>query len=615
MSGMKARRIALFVVLVAAVAAATYGMQGGPTERELTAAERHERDEEQEIERMLIAPPDAGGRFRAAPYPSQNTDGKANSGARAVAYRSGGRVDESPAAVTLAPEARLWRTGFGSWEPSMGITSAGKIFFSARNTNQDPGIAVSADSGRTWLRIKPPEHAASLDPFVHVDAATDTIFASDIDPAVNCTPFSRSDDDGKTWRVSRACGVFDHQNHFSGPPPPGGDPPTDFPSVVYYCAISGGALAGSSTFTGCLKSLDGGLAFTPTGDPPYPPRPEPENPNAFCDGAAAHGIVDVNGTVHLPRGWCGEATLASSTDEGATWTRTIVTDKPTVDHEVSVAADPTGNLYYLLVSTDHRPYLVISRDGGKTWSEELDIMPPGVGSVSAFSIPLDAGDTGRIAFAFMGTADAKPDDESLWTAYMGTSVDALAADPLFHVAPVTNAAQDTFWKGLCEDVRCGNLGDFLDVEIGPDGSARAALVDSCPGADNTCITDLTLVSPRGEAVMGQLAGGAPLIGTLPEQQPTVSLPPRTPARACRSRRNFFVRVRQPRRGRVVETRVFVNGRRVKLVRGRALGKRVRVRKLPAGRVRVRVITITSAGRRTASKRRYRICARRKAAQR
>jgi hypothetical protein len=608
------RKAGIAVVFVIVIAATGAAMTVLLDERPLTGAQAHHLAEEREEAAMLQAPPDNGLRFADPPFSSSNTDGRAGSGGRAVGYRSGGRVDASRIVAAAAPEARLWRTGFGSWEPTLGINRAGTIFFSARNSNNDPGVGISDDGGRTWRRSVPPEHKASLDPYVWVDPETGSVFASDIDPAVPCTPISRSDDDGKTWRYSRACGVADHQNHFGGSPPPGGAQPTSYPNVLYYCAISGGALAGSSTFTGCLKSLDGGLKWQPTGDPAYPPKTDPTQ--NVCDGGAGHGIVDGRGTVFVPRGWCGPPTIAISRDEGATWTRRQVSDKlmgNTVEagavHESSIAADASGNLYYVWVSAEHRPYLAISRDSGNTWEEERDLMPPGVSYVSAFAPHVDAGDEGRIAFLFMGTGDAKPGAESLWSAYMGSTTEALAADPLFYAAPANDPRTNTLWRGACDDLRCGNIGDFMDVKIGADGSVWTALVDSCPLAKDACITDLPVTTPRGEGVVGQLAGGPPLRGTIAAQRPGIGLPAARD-RACRSRRNFSIRLREPRRGRLTEARVYVNGRRVRVVRGRRLRARVNLTGLPKGTFTVRVVAMTTSGRRFTSTRRYRTCVKR-----
>jgi hypothetical protein len=94
-----------------------------------------------------------------------------------------------------------------------------------------------------------------------------------------------------------------------------------------------------------------------------------------------------------------------------------------------------------------------------------------------------------------------------------------------------------------------------------------------------------------------------------DQRPTVELPPASQPgrRSCRSRRNFVIRLREPLRGRIRSARVYVNGKRVKVVRGRRVRARVDLRGLPQGRYTVRIVVRTSTGRIIIAKRRYRTC--------
>jgi hypothetical protein len=85
---------------------------------------------------------------------------------------------------------------------------------------------------------------------------------------------------------------------------------------------------------------------------------------------------------------------------------------------------------------------------------------------------------------------------------------------------------------------------------------------------------------------------------------TVQLPS---ARTCRSRRDFSIRLRKPKRGRIKTARVYVNGKRVKTLRGRRVRARVNLRGLPRGRYTVRVVVTTTRGQRIVTKRRYRTC--------
>lgn len=79
------------------------------------------------------------------------------------------------------------------------------------------------------------------------------------------------------------------------------------------------------------------------------------------------------------------------------------------------------------------------------------------------------------------------------------------------------------------------------------------------------------------------------------------------ARRCVSRRSFRIRLRAPGGERLVRAEVYVNGRRVRVVRGRRLTAPVDLRGLPKGRFRIEIRVTTASGKRLAGKRRYRTC--------
>jgi hypothetical protein len=565
--------------------------------------------EEQEQEGRLLGERDRGIQVadNERLYDSHNTDGQAGSGGRAIAYQAGGRVIRD-AVAGAAPDALLWRTGYGSWEPTLGTTKDGTVFFSARNTNLDPGVARSRDGGRTWEDVTPATHTISLDPYIWVDRPTGRVYASDIEASVTCPPISWSDDRGETWTTSTPCGVFDHQTVFGGPPPELGRKPSGYPHVVYYCAISGGALAGTSTFTGCLRSRDGGQTFEPTAEPPFGPRLDPRGSAAWCDGPSGHGVVDDSGAVYLARGWCGEPYLAISRDEGDSWRRIHLPGPElkdygdgTWEHEANVAIDRDGAIYVDWSAGDGHAYLAVSRNRGRNWRVH-DVTPPGVQRTSLPNI--DVGDPGRVALVFEGSRQdaGAPSDQQRWDSYMVISADVHAGDPVFYAATVNDPA-DPMWIGSDCGGRCGNIGDFLDVVVGLDGTAWAALVDSCPGE----CTEFEVQNARGEGVVGQLVGGPPLVGTIADQRPGVSMP-RAPRR-CTPRRRLTVRLRQPRRGRIRAVRAYVNGRRarVRLVGSRHPRAVVDLRRARGRTARVRLLVRTTTGRLVRRDRRYRLC--------
>ena len=85
------------------------------------------------------------------------------------------------------------------------------------------------------------------------------------------------------------------------------------------------------------------------------------------------------------------------------------------------------------------------------------------------------------------------------------------------------------------------------------------------------------------------------------------------ARRCLSRRVFRIHLRRPakRLGRVKTVRVTVNGKRVKVRRGKRLSARVDLRGMPKGTVRVMITVRTTKGRTLRSARTYRTCVPRK----
>lgn len=450
--------------------------------------------------------------------------GERGSGGRAVAHYAGAQIARTPLIVVKAPDARLYRTAVPSWEPTMGITKSGAIFFNALDFETNaPFIMRSTDEGASWEQVFD-AHQITADPYMFVDYDTGRVFANDLIPP--CHLVSHSDDDGETWTTAppAGCGYNeDHQTLFAGPPPEGGDAPDDYPNVIYLCSISDG-ISIASAGSACSKSLDGGMTFIPTGEQPYTndPRQQPADFGipGMCNGANAHGFVGPDGAVYLPRGWCGQPYLAISKDEGLTWTRVQVSDlgmpccgeldtgvENLFTHEAAVVADDKGNVYYAWVANDRLPYLVISHDGGETWGEPMMIAPPGV--KEALLPGMTIGASGKVAVYYHastnspwdGTELAGDTDQMTWNGYITMTTNALATKPVFYSATI-NDPKDPLWIGHCgpDPIRCG-WGDFFDVVVSPKGEPWSVTVDLCNMGD---------CSGAGEGVIGRLIGGPSL---------------------------------------------------------------------------------------------------------
>jgi hypothetical protein len=485
-------------------------------------------------------------------------------GQRGVAHADGRVI-----AGAAAPTGETRSTGYMAGEPTLGIFKDGTIVYMGIGAVVgDPAAAAygqsailrSRDEGRTWQELDhlipgSKEEQTGLDPFLRVDRDTGRMFQLNLTPP--CTPVSTSDDQGDTFSTGVICNHADHENLFTGKPVT--STTLGYPRVVYYCAIDGGALSGNNTFTGCSKSLDGGLTFVRTGAPAYV-GDDPTSDGGYyrighCAGSTGHGVADATGTIFLPRGYCGQPFVAISHDEGLTWERVqvarngVAIDSSGPGHEASMAVDSAGNLYYTWVAVDRLPYLVSSRDHGKTWSAPVRLSPPNLNETwGAF---VDAGAPGRIAVSYIGTTNSPGEpfcvragpvstfpgstcetaaggpprtqseyDHTTWDGYITETVDALSPKPVFLTAAVNPRDDPLMRGGGCGVTRCNQQTDFLDTEIAPDGTPWAAFVDAC-GKDPK-----VPCAAVGVGVVARLTGGPPLSGPLHESaKPPLVLPP------------------------------------------------------------------------------------------
>ena len=201
----------------------------------------------------------------------------------------------------------------------------------------------------------------SLDPILFTDQGTGRTFVSqlnDVTQVYSATGngltliglnslMAYSDDDGASWtpaQVNPPDGSYDHQTVGGGPYPSALSAlanPLNKGSAVYYCAQ-----AGLTAY--CSRSDDGGLNFG---------RAIPLYTFQTCGGIHGHVKVAPDGTVYVPNYSCGgKQGLVVSTDGGTTWTVRQVTGSlpPTggiLDPSVAVSKDPpqpggTSNTIY-----------------------------------------------------------------------------------------------------------------------------------------------------------------------------------------------------------------------------------------------------------------------------
>lgn len=471
------------------------------------------------------------------------------------AQRQSGPLDEKaepvnrPAQYSGEPlTVQATFVGRQALEPTIALDKMGNAFFPAgyfgepvNGVGAKTVLLRSSDGNKTWQNIEPAtefnqDPPRDLDPLVHADPDFGRVF--DIGLVLAGSYLSYSDDGGETWRSSAVTdpGVNDHQSVVTAVAPDTNAllTPSDpsFPKLVYYCV-------NEISRTGCARSRDGGRAWTPTGGSAYfGPPTSPEEVaagGAFCSALTGHIQSDLKGRIMLPAGHCRQPFVSVSEDGGTTWRRTVVNKHiRAADTHTEMIADQAGNYYYVWLDPVHYlPWMATSTDAGKTWSDPVNIAPPGVHAANFPTIT--AGEPGRVAVTFTGTTD--PDEESKvrpWNAYVMVSTDALAAEPLF-LSNIANQAGDPIFRGRCRG-RCGGVFDFADIQLSPvDGLFWATSSDSCTAEDECNAAyegDLPQSKTPGVAngIAIRQSGGPKLVGDNSAVTATPGAPaPRGPA--------------------------------------------------------------------------------------
>jgi hypothetical protein len=95
-------------------------------------------------------------------------------------------------------------------------------------------------------------------------------------------------------------------------------------------------------------------------------------------------------------------------------------------------------------------------------------------------------------------------------------------------------------------------------------------------------------------------------GSVPVGSLRAGLPGSQHAPGCVDRRRFTFKIHQPKHGRVTKVVAYVNGKRVKTVKGHRVTK-FSIDRLPKGVFHVKIVAFTTRNTRTISVRTYRGC--------
>jgi hypothetical protein len=134
-------------------------------------------------------------------------------------------------------------------------------------------------------------------------------------------------------------------------------------------------------------------------------------------------------------------------------------------HELRV--DNRGNLYAFEV--DGTALLMrVSRTGGHSWSPPVNLTAPAVRHASLYQWQVALGAPGQVAASYL-----VPRSSGGWDGYVSITREALASSPVVFASKVNPSTSPMASKGGVGD-------DFIDVDVGPDGSAWAAFWADCP---------------------------------------------------------------------------------------------------------------------------------------
>ena len=394
-------------------------------------------------------------------------------------------------------------TGWDTFEPTLGITSSGAIFFTNYNGLGDgTHIIRSQDQGQTWEDVGPfgqvdddsGQTPNSNDPYLYVDKFNDRLVKFDMH-ALAAMFVEYSDDDGESWSIPYPVeGYYVTQDHQSIASVPHSN--AIIGDVVYvYCINTGSAAAGPQ----CSRSVTGGQTWD-VQRLGYPT----ESFGSQCSGLHGHLAAGTDGSIYRGNPSCEGPAVYRSLDGGVTWSEHTITtvigmQQGWHSHEVATAVDEGGNVHATWISDDQMPWYAYSKDQGETWSVPMMVAPPEVNETGFPTI--FAGDSGRVVIGYIGESrDWNESSGGGWSGYMSIMTNAFAENPLITSVAVNIPSDPLDILPDCGNIRCGGFGDFIDIEIDDEGRPWIALAHNAAGSD--------------EAIIGTLTTGPSLYGTI-----------------------------------------------------------------------------------------------------
>jgi hypothetical protein len=478
-------------------------------------------------------------------------------------------------------------------------------------------VAMSSrDGGRSWTRTLPPGLSKCTggttdftgDPFVTI-GADGTFYMSSVPvalPVPNTTLFprswiavNRSFDHGASWSaptmVSPDDGSFWDKGAITADPRLAG--------VAHEAFIKRIQPDGSGAYV--ARTSDGGASFSePLQNVPDQQLTYAHAPQIVVvpDGTLVEVFVQFNDSDSLPAAAQFPVPMMSmySRDSGAHWSTPLEiaqtpnpspTDPDTgqqIDAVTwpSTAAGPDGAVYatWTSIASAQSAQIVFSKsvDGARTWSAPS---PVAAVAAQAWSPTIAVNADGTVGVTWYDARRDRRGDgrftTDVWFADSGDGGDSWRQIHLAGPFDYLTAAQ-----------RNGRpfMGDYYGLAPVPQGFVAAfAQAQPQSGGDHSAVFFARIRVAAAPESRRSIAGWLPS------------------SRRCRSTRRLVIRPRPVSGESLRDAIVLVNGRRVRILRGRGLIRPIELARLPSGRFTVTIVAHTRSGRTIRTSRTYRTC--------
>jgi hypothetical protein len=472
-------------------------------------------------EQVKVPPTSGDYTVRVVPYSAGTQTFSATASLTSTGSTGGGTgtgsTGSGPGFDTFAAPSSL-RGANDAGEPSIGdnwntgttMYQAGLSTYSVKwDDSTSPATPTWKDVSANGGNGCPQGSTVSLDPILFTDHQTGRTFESQLTGVDSFTCLT--DDDGATWAPSQGGGIpsgVDHQSIGGGPFSAdglGALPTSTYPNAVYYCSQDI-----ATAF--CAVSRDGGTTFG-AGVPTY----------SLLDCGGLHGHIKVapDGTAYLPNADCGDSqAVATSTDNGTTWTVQHVPGVTPGDGDPSVGVGSNGTVYFGYVDGTGKPGVAVSQDRGATWTAP-QTLGQAFGIKNAVFPTVVAGDDDRAAVAYLGTPTGGDYQDQAnfhgeWHLYIDTTYDGGKTWTTSDATPNDPVQVGSICTG---GTACGNdrnLLDFIDSTVDSQGRILVGFADGCI---NACVSD---PNHQGRAAYATIARQSSGLGLFAAYDPAIT---------------------------------------------------------------------------------------------